>query len=86
MSEPMPHSIPKVRINLARGLGSLIDHGTQYLKGQLNPGTHHFLDGAAQGLKRAVETHPGIPQGELTVVEAAERLGLLETPRRRRRA
>jgi hypothetical protein len=67
---------PEIRINLSRGLRSLIDQTANRLSAAL-PGSSVPCRAAADILKQAVQENPSIPDQDITAVELARRAGIL---------
>jgi hypothetical protein len=86
MSDKFTPIIPpdQVSINIARGLKGMVEglvkrlpHGERVLNG-----------GLREVVNRAIDQNPQIPAKDFTAVELAERLGIIQPvkPKRRRRA
>jgi len=77
---------PTVRINLARGLTSLVDQATTKLKAKM-PHLGVSFDAMADIVKQSIQENPDIPKQDITAVELARRAGILNsrTSRSRRR-
>jgi len=74
-------SEPTVRINLARGLTSLVDQATQKLKAKM-PLFGVPFDAMADIVKQSIQENPDIPKQDITAVELVRRAGVLpERPR-----
>ena len=84
MSKQSPILSDAVRFNLARGLQSLADQAAEKFASKL--GGHTAFRAAADVVKQAIRDNPDIPDKELTAVDLARDMGILQRPKRRRRA
>lgn len=80
MSAPVPVAGTRVRINLARGIVSLIGQAAARI-----PHGQQVWDGGLKDVIAAVIEDIGVPTEELTVVEAARHIGILHPAKKARR-
>ena len=76
-SETRVSETPRVSLNVARGLSSLVDQAMAKIAARV-PGVQTACAGLGEVLKAAIEEHPDIPKEEITAVELARRAGLLK--------
>lgn len=81
-SETRVSETPRVSLNVARGLSSLVDQAMDKIAARV-PGVRTACAGLGEVLKAAIHEHPDIPKEDITAVELARRAGLLKRKGRR---
>ena len=72
-----------IRLNVERGLCSLVDQAVARLARQL-PSVSHACLGLGDVVKQAIREHPSIPSEDMTALDLARRVGLVKPNRKRR--
>ena len=73
-----------VRINVARGLASLVDQAMNRIALRL-PAAAPACAGLGDVIKQAIDEHPSIPKEDLSALDLARHVGLVEPKRKRGR-